>query len=70
MKIVEGYDMRSPSALNLSTHYLDEGMRFAYGQRTLLGDPTFSPNLTVSYIHLFLLRMLLGTDSLFFASEI
>jgi gamma-glutamyltranspeptidase / glutathione hydrolase len=46
MKIVEGYDMRTPSALNLSTHYLDEGIRFAYGQRTLLGDPTFLPNLT------------------------
>jgi gamma-glutamyltranspeptidase/glutathione hydrolase len=46
MKIVEGYDMSTPSALNLSTHYLDEGMRFAYGQRTLLGDPSFSPNIS------------------------
>lgn len=46
LKIVEGYDMSSPSALNLSTHYLDEAMRFAYGQRTLLGDATFLPNLT------------------------
>lgn len=46
LKIVEGYDMRTPSALNLSTHYLDEGMRFAYGQRTLLGDPSFLSNLT------------------------
>jgi gamma-glutamyltranspeptidase/glutathione hydrolase len=46
LKIVEGYDMSTPSALNLSTHYLDEGIRFAYGQRTLLGDPSFFPNLT------------------------
>ena len=46
MKIIEGYDMSTPSQLNLSTHYIDESMRFAYGQRTLLGDPTFSPNLT------------------------
>ncbi|EHK96290.1 putative Gamma-glutamyltranspeptidase 1 [Glarea lozoyensis 74030] len=46
LKIVEGYDMSTPSALNLSTHYLDEAMRFAYGQRTLLGDATFLPNLT------------------------
>jgi hypothetical protein len=46
MKIIEGYDMSAPSQLNLSTHYLDESMRFAYGQRTLLGDPSFSPNLT------------------------
>jgi gamma-glutamyltranspeptidase/glutathione hydrolase len=46
MKIIEGYDMETPSNLNLSTHYLDEAMRFAYGQRTLLGDPTFSPNIT------------------------
>jgi len=46
LKIVEGYDMSTPSALNLSTHYLDEGMRFAYGQRTLLGDPSFLSNVT------------------------
>lgn len=46
LKIIEGYDMSTPSALNLSTHYLDEGIRFAYGQRTLLGDPLFFPNLT------------------------
>lgn len=46
MKIVEGYDMSTPAKLNFSTHYLDEGMRFAYGQRTLLGDPSFLPNLT------------------------
>ena len=46
LKIVEGYDMSTPSQLNFSTHYLDEAMRFAYGQRTLLGDPLFLPNLT------------------------
>lgn len=46
LKIVEGYDMSTPSQLNFSTHYLDEGMRFAYGQRTLLGDPSYYPNLT------------------------
>lgn len=46
LKIVEGYDMSSPSALNLSTHYLDEAIRFGYGQRTLLGDPAFFTNLT------------------------
>lgn len=38
--------MSTPSNINLSTHYLDEGMRFAYGQRTLLGDPSFLTNLT------------------------
>lgn len=53
MKIVEGYDMSSPSQLNFSTHYLDEGMRFAYGQRTLLGDPTYSPNLTDYQIEMY-----------------
>lgn len=46
MKIIEGYDMSSPSNLNLSVHYLDEAMRFAYGQRTLLGDPSFLSNIT------------------------
>lgn len=46
LKIVEGYDMSTPSQLNYSTHYLDEAMKFGYGQRTELGDPTFVTNLT------------------------
>lgn len=46
MKTIEGYDMSTPSKFNESVHYLKEAMRFAYGQRTQLGDPTFSPNLT------------------------
>ncbi|TVY92701.1 Glutathione hydrolase proenzyme [Lachnellula willkommii] len=46
LKIVEGYDMSTPSLLNLSTHYLDEAMKFGYGQRTELGDPTFVTNIT------------------------
>jgi gamma-glutamyltranspeptidase/glutathione hydrolase len=46
LKIAEGFDMSTPSELNYSTHYLDEGMRFGYGQRTLLGDPAYFPNLT------------------------
>ncbi|PBP19326.1 N-terminal nucleophile aminohydrolases (Ntn hydrolases) [Diplocarpon rosae] len=41
LKIIEGYDMSRSASLNLSTHYLDEAFRFAYGQRTLLGDPDF-----------------------------
>lgn len=46
LKTVEGYDMSTPSKINSSTHYLDEAIRFAYGQRSLLGDPAFFPNLT------------------------
>lgn len=46
LNTIEGYDMSSPNNLNLSTHYLDEGMRFAYGERTQLGDPSFLPNMT------------------------
>lgn len=42
LKILDGYDgFSDPAALNLSTHRLDEAMRFAYGQRTELGDPSF-----------------------------
>lgn len=33
MKTIEGYpDIGDPSSLNLSTHRLDEAMRFAYGE--------------------------------------
>jgi gamma-glutamyltranspeptidase/glutathione hydrolase len=53
LKIIEGYDMRTPSVLNHSTHYLDEAMKFGYGQRTLLGDPTFLPNLTVHQLEMY-----------------
>jgi hypothetical protein len=45
--------MRTPSVLNHSTHYLDEAMKFGYGQRTLLGDPTFLPNLTAYQLEMY-----------------
>ncbi|KAF2090814.1 gamma-glutamyltranspeptidase [Saccharata proteae CBS 121410] len=42
LKIVEGYDdFGTPSDINLTTHRLDEAIRFAYGERTNLGDPAF-----------------------------
>lgn len=46
MKIVEGYkDFGWSSSLNLSTHRLDEAMRFGYGMRANLGDPCFVKHL-------------------------
>ncbi len=46
MKIVEGYkDFGWSSSLNLSTHRLDEAMRFGYGMRVNLGDPDFVKHL-------------------------
>ena len=42
MNIVSGYDtMGEEATLNISTHRFDEAMRFAYGQRSELGDPEF-----------------------------
>ncbi|OAA45629.1 gamma-glutamyltranspeptidase [Metarhizium rileyi] len=42
LNILSGYqDFSDPSRSNLSTHRMDEAMKFAYGQRTKLGDPYF-----------------------------
>ncbi|PVH80120.1 gamma-glutamyltranspeptidase [Cadophora sp. DSE1049] len=42
LKIFEGYrDRGDPKKLNLSTHRLDEAIRFGYGERTKLRDPGF-----------------------------
>ncbi|KAJ9252946.1 hypothetical protein DTO207G8_4466 [Paecilomyces variotii] len=42
LKILEGYgDFFTAESVNLSTHRLDEALRFAYGQRTNFGDPSF-----------------------------
>jgi len=42
LKILEGYSgIGDPATVNLTTHRLDEAMRFAYGERSNLGDPLF-----------------------------
>ncbi|KAI8629787.1 gamma-glutamyltransferase 1 [Xylariaceae sp. FL1651] len=42
LKIVDGYEgFGDSAAINLTTHRLDEAIRFAYGQRSELGDPLF-----------------------------
>ena len=42
LNTISGYDeMGDAEMRNISTHRLDEAMRFGYGQRTELGDPSF-----------------------------
>ncbi len=47
LNILSGYeDFGNPKNFKLSTHRLDEALRFAYGQRANLGDPSFVEGLT------------------------
>lgn len=48
LKIFEGYETSDPKTVNLTTHRLDESIRWAYGERTQLGDPSFVAG-TVAY---------------------
>lgn len=43
LKIIEGFpDMGEASSVNISTHRMDEAMRFAYAARSNLGDPAYA----------------------------
>ncbi|KAI0018266.1 gamma-glutamyltransferase 1 [Xylariomycetidae sp. FL0641] len=42
LNIADGFDFNDPSTVNITTHLLDESIRFAYGQRVNLGDPSFT----------------------------
>ena len=44
--IIEGYDMSNATDLNVTTQWLLEAIKFAYGQRGDLADPAFVSNVT------------------------
>lgn len=47
LNIVNGFEgFGDPAQINLTTHRLDEAMRWSYGMRTLLGDPSFVANMS------------------------
>lgn len=42
MNILDGYDfLGDPARVNESTHLIDEALKFSYGMRAKLGDPSF-----------------------------
>lgn len=46
MNVLSGYsELGLHQTLNVSTHRIDEAMRFAYGERANLGDPAFTANI-------------------------
>ncbi|KAH6685046.1 gamma-glutamyltranspeptidase [Plectosphaerella plurivora] len=50
LNAVEGYEgFDDPEELNITTHRLDQATRFAYGQRSSLGDPLFVDDDLVTY---------------------
>lgn len=47
LNTLQGYsDLFADGKTNLSTHRLDEAIRFGYGERTNLGDPSFVANIS------------------------
>lgn len=47
MNTVSGYqDFFHPESVNISTHHLDEALRFGYAARTEFGDPSFVANMS------------------------
>ncbi|KAL4779043.1 nucleophile aminohydrolase [Aspergillus varians] len=47
LKVLDTYEpLFTPQNLNLSTHRMDEAIRFGYGLRAVLGDPSFIEGMT------------------------